>query len=249
MRRYRRAHAQNVLVTQRRLQPRKKNAMAILIMNGLDRPFAGEIRATVKRHLNDYLVFAENEAPASQFDRLVHLTPLPKNKMVTLAMTGRGFHGQNARAWLTYRHNLFLCAKFETTRPVPMDYLDAMQWIAPLAVVETLRLFSDTEPHIKPINDVMLDNQKIAGCLTHYRPIQDRHCAIFGIGLNLFHAPTCDQPTTCLLDHLNSFAATHTRVKLYGQVFFRLTQCLKLEFDKFIAEPETTEQRYETWLS
>ena len=134
------------------------------------------------------------EAPSSQFDALQRLLAsdlqLP-GPTACVALSGRGFHGQRGRPWLSATGNLHLCGV------VPSPCLAAREarslpMLPVLAVVDAVHALTGgaLRPGIKWVNDVLVAGRKVAGVLTATQVQADRVSAILvGIGLNVTTAP------------------------------------------------------------
>jgi len=133
-------------------------------------------------------------AEASQFsglnDALGRGAQAPDG-LVCIALTGRKFHGQHARPWRAERGNLHLTAHYALD--LPAAEMQAGLTMAPaVAVVRAIRMLSAGRlaPCIKWVNDVLLDDRKVAGVLTSSAVQGDRAChAVFGMGVNVDRAP------------------------------------------------------------
>jgi len=134
------------------------------------------------------------EAPSSQFDALrdalVDGLELP-GPTACVALSGRGFHGQRDRPWLSAPGNLHLCAAF----PEPglaAGELPSLPMLPVVALVDAIRALTggSLRPGIKWVNDVLVDGRKVGGVLTSTQTQGDRVTAILlGLGLNVAAAP------------------------------------------------------------
>jgi biotin-(acetyl-CoA carboxylase) ligase len=134
------------------------------------------------------------EAPFSQFDRLHELLaggaefPGPT---ACVALSGRGFHGQRSRPWLSAPGNLHLCTVVPAPRLAASD-ARSLPMLPTLAVLDAVNTVSAgaIRPGIKWVNDVLVDGRKIAGVLTATEIQGDRvEAVLLGIGLNVAAAP------------------------------------------------------------
>ncbi|HMP77175.1 MAG TPA: hypothetical protein PKE12_12840 [Kiritimatiellia bacterium] len=118
--------------------------------------------------------------------------------LVCIALTGRKFHGQHARPWQAERGNLHLTAFY--TLDLPVAALQAGLTMAPaVAVARAIRALSEGRlaPRIKWVNDVLLEERKVAGVLTATAVQGDcASHAVFGIGINVDCAPALS-PEAC----------------------------------------------------
>ena len=134
------------------------------------------------------------EAPSSQFDtlreRLAGGLELP-GPVACLALSGRSFHGQRGRPWLSGAGNLHLCVVVPEPRIAARD-VGLLTLVPALALVDAVRALSGgaLRPGIKWVNDVLLDGRKIGGALTATETQGDRvRALLLGIGLNVARAP------------------------------------------------------------
>lgn len=208
--------------------------------------FSPDTPLELQARLTDILPVSESEtvvveyfARRSQYDVLLELSPLPRGRILMLAIDGDGFHGQHGRPWQSGRGNLYLCMKLEARCALPTDTWPKLLDVAPTAIVKTIT------PHIvcpctrKPVNDIMIQGKKTAGTLTHCRQEKTRFCAFFGIGLNVRFAPECDQPTTCLAHH----CPEHVQVEdLWFTVLRELILHLTDTFEDFVSQNKASLQ-------
>lgn len=149
------------------------------------------------------------EADSSQYDALLMATRGPgglPGPVATVALTGKGFHGNRRRPWVAARGNLHLsCAA-----PVDLDValcVPAVPAIPAVAVCDALQACAPhLDPSIKWVNDVLLDGAKVAGVLAAAQSRGSRMLSlVYGVGLNVAVAPPVE-PTlfvprvTCLHD-------------------------------------------------
>ncbi len=135
------------------------------------------------------------EAPSSQFDSLRESLAagleLP-GPTACLALTGRGFHGQRGRPWLSAPGNLHLCVVLPDPGLAAHE-AGSLPMLPAVALVDAVRALSGgaVRPGIKWVNDVLLEGRKIGGVLTASQTQADRIDAILlGIGLNVATAPS-----------------------------------------------------------
>ena len=173
------------------------------------------------------------EAPSSQFDTLREALArdlaLP-GPIASVALSGRGFHGQRGRPWLSPSGNLHLCAVLpepglaaREARSLPM--------LPAVALVDAVRDMTGgaLRPGIKWVNDVLLDGRKIGGVLTATQTQGDRVSSVLlGIGLNVETAPAVP-PTPfvpsvgCLADAGTPVAVTDAVVCVLAALGRRMT--------------------------
>ncbi len=159
-------------------------------------------------------------APCSQYERLIDLarerTPLP-DRLACIARTGRGFHGFHGRSWVARPGNIHLTVHLAPARPIPR-FETVFMALAAVSVVETI----DTVPGlegcagIRWVNDVLLEEKKVAGVLAYTQSRGDRVTSvILGIGLNVESVP--DVPPTAFVPGVaavRSFAADPVAVRV-----------------------------------
>ena len=155
------------------------------------------------------------KAPGSQFDALRQALAdgleLP-GPTASVALTGRGFHGQRGRPWASAPGNLHLCAVFpgpglaaREARSLPM--------LPVVALVDAVRALTagTLRPGIKWVNDVLVDGRKVGGVLTSTQVQGDRVTAVLlGIGLNVATAPPV--PPTPFVPSVGCLADAGARV-------------------------------------
>jgi len=134
------------------------------------------------------------DAPGSQLDALQSAFSdglrLP-GPTACLALTGRRFRGQRGRTWEVEPGNLFLTLGLEPDAAVSR-LVPGLTLLPALAVLDALRGLRFT-PGIKWVNDVLIDDAKVAGVLTGTHVQADRvRAAALGIGINVARAPSLD---------------------------------------------------------
>ena len=143
---------------------------------------------------SERVVVVVDEAPRSQFDllneRLADGRGVPAG-VVCVACTGARFHGQRGRPWAALRGNLHVSVHL----PLDVDVAAAQAGLAALPAVATLRAIERATdgrvaPRLKWVNDVLVDDRKVAGVLvaTHVQGGRARH-AVVGVGANVAWAP------------------------------------------------------------
>ncbi len=142
----------------------------------------------------DRIVVVVDEAPRSQFDALnEHLAAgrdVPAG-LAGVACTGSRFHGQRGRPWAALRGNLHVSVHL----PLDVDAAAAQAGLAALPAVAIARAIERATdgrvvPRLKWVNDVLVDDRKIAGVLvaTQLQAGRARH-AVVGVGANAAWAP------------------------------------------------------------
>jgi BirA family biotin operon repressor/biotin-[acetyl-CoA-carboxylase] ligase len=148
------------------------------------------------------------EAPRSQLDALREALAAGQRlpgPTATLALTGRGFHGQRDRQWQAASGNLHLCAAFPdpglAARQAP-----ALPMLAAVAVVDAIREAAALRAGIKWVNDVLVEGRKVGGVLTTTQTHGDRlSLVLLGVGLNVAVAP--EVPPTPFVPRVGCLAA------------------------------------------
>jgi biotin-(acetyl-CoA carboxylase) ligase len=135
-----------------------------------------------------------DDAPRSQFDllgeRLAAGDELPDG-LACVALAGSRFHGQRGRPWTALRGNLHLSVGLA----LDLDAAACQVGLTLLPAVATARAIESASegrlrPGLKWVNDLLLDDRKVAGVLasTQLQGGRVRH-ALFGIGVNVARAP------------------------------------------------------------
>jgi biotin-(acetyl-CoA carboxylase) ligase len=157
------------------------------------------------------------EAPSSQFDvlreQLARGLQLP-GPVACLALSGRGFHGQRDRPWLSAPGNLHLCVAFPEPGLAARE-ARALPMLPALALVDAVPAMTGgaLRPGIKWVNDVLLDGRKIGGVLTATQTQEGRvRALLLGLGLNVATAPPV--PSTPFVPSVGCLADAGSRVGL-----------------------------------
>ena len=133
-------------------------------------------------------------APTSQFDVLNELLGAGlelSGPAATVALRGRNFHGLRGRPWAAVQGNLHMCAAFQAGGLEARNVL-ALTMLPAVSVVQALQKLTagSVQARIKWVNDILVGGRKVGGVLTTTRTnagvVSD---VVFGIGLNLLHAP------------------------------------------------------------
>jgi len=140
-----------------------------------------------------YAFLVEN-APASHYDLLLELnregTVLP-DRILCLADSGDKFHGQRNRPWAAVPGNIHLTVVFKPERKIS-NFQACFPALAAVSVVEAIDgikgLFG--RAGIKWVNDVVIDEVKMAGFIAHSQCLSGLiQTAFLGIGLNVEKTP------------------------------------------------------------
>ncbi len=152
------------------------------------------LEATRLPGMSDAVAMGVSFSSFSQFDRMVELIGsghrLP-DRLFCLAGSGQGFHGQRHRPWVAVEGNIHLTAHFRPEIPIP-EYGVGFPLLAAAAVLEALDRQSGLAGRatIKWINDILIDDAKVAGFIAHIQTQGDRvMSAVLGIGLNVEAKP------------------------------------------------------------
>lgn len=135
-----------------------------------------------------------DQAPASQFDAVVQAAHTAKqwpHRLICLALTGQGFHGQRGRPWQALRGNLHFTGQYA----VEIDARQAMPAITALPAVATLKALQSLAPDaafsIKWVNDILFEGAKVAGVITATQAADALIQRItLGIGINIQANPS-----------------------------------------------------------
>ncbi len=108
-----------------------------------------------------------------------------------IALTGDDFHGHRGRPWSAVRGNLHLSVGMQPGRDVRL-LVPALSMLPAVAVVAAVRAVTRqaVQPGIKWVNDILVDDDKLAGVLTSTQTKASTvEAAVLGIGLNVAQAP------------------------------------------------------------
>jgi len=161
--------------------PGKETWIAECLANQL--PFPGRVMVLV------------DHASTSQFDTVLDVlkqgNELPDG-LVCLALTGSGFRGQRNRPWSALRGNFHLTAHYRLDEPASAIQA-ALTMIPAVASAEAISRVvpRSVRPGIKWVNDVYINDRKVSGVLTATHVTGGKvNCVVFGIGINVEHAPS-----------------------------------------------------------
>lgn len=138
-----------------------------------------------------------NYAPASQFRILLKHAQnnLISGGILCLADAGQGFTGYRNRIWTSHKGNLHLSVFLKPDQPV--DHFETGFTI--LSVISAIQAINDIdnlkEPaRIRWINDIVIDNAKVGGVLTHTFSLGNIVTGvILGIGINVETTPDIEK--------------------------------------------------------
>jgi len=156
---------------------------------------SGEIYQTeIKKEKFWEYGFITEYALNSQYDLLLCLSrnniSLPES-FFCLAGSGENFHGQRKRAWKAEPGNIHLTVFFRPEKKIA-DFLALFPSLAAVSVVETIDSISGApgQAKIKWVNDIVLENAKVAGFLAQSQCQEDMILtAVLGIGVNVLTIP------------------------------------------------------------
>lgn len=140
-----------------------------------------------------YLVVVR-DAPASQFDVLGgQLADVVRDSgpVACLALEGRHFHGRRGRPWNAVAGNLHLSAAVPVRLPAATHSV-SVTMVPAVAVVDAIARVTGgrVAAGIKWVNDILVDERKIAGVLAATHVLgDDIDLAVVGIGVNVAVAP------------------------------------------------------------
>ncbi|HWR83779.1 MAG TPA: hypothetical protein VN285_10775 [Candidatus Deferrimicrobium sp.] len=139
-------------------------------------------------------LLAVKTASESQFDALIRISQsessLP-NGILTLAGSGSRLHGFKNRPWVALPGNIHLCAFFAPRQRVD-HFAVGFTILAAVSVIEAIDAIEGFhgKASIKWVNDVLIDNAKVAGVIAHTQSQGDVvTSAVIGIGLNVESTP------------------------------------------------------------
>jgi BirA family biotin operon repressor/biotin-[acetyl-CoA-carboxylase] ligase len=120
----------------------------------------------------------------------------PDGTVVVAAQQTRG-RGRQGRDWFSPEGNLY--ASILLRPGLPPARLSELGFVVALAAADAVdAVLPGGRARLKWPNDVLIDGGKVAGILVE---IVEDNAAVFGIGLNIAHAPAAaPYPVTCLRD-------------------------------------------------
>jgi biotin-[acetyl-CoA-carboxylase] ligase BirA-like protein len=167
-------------------------------------------------------------ASRSQYDIAVELckenADIPDSTLC-LAGSGENFHGQRDRSWSSPNGNIYLTAIFAPNRKID-QFGPGFIMLPAIAVVEAADSIQGLEGRssIKWVNDILINNAKIAGVLTYTQAMGDDVTGVvLGIGLNVEVLPDVE-PTpfvpdvACLSDFVDDFSLCNRKTALDGLI-------------------------------
>jgi BirA family biotin operon repressor/biotin-[acetyl-CoA-carboxylase] ligase len=138
--------------------------------------------------------FIVNHSSSSQFNSLIELSErqagLP-GSILCLARSGDNFTGYKNRRWVSLPGNIHLSAYLKPNQDVD-HYHTGFTILSAISVIETLDKIPDlkNKASIKWVNDIFVEDRKIAGVLTQTQTKGKKVTDLFiGIGLNVIKEP------------------------------------------------------------
>jgi BirA family transcriptional regulator, biotin operon repressor / biotin---[acetyl-CoA-carboxylase] ligase len=148
------------------------------------------------------VTFAEIDSTNSEALRIASKNL--RGDFVILAKTQTGGRGTKGRSWSSFKGNLHMSILLQTDfaleRNLQLPFLTAN------AVFEAISYFAKQENvavnmKLKWPNDILIDNEKVAGILLEQINLNRKNYVVIGIGLNIDKFPEIEQNATCLRDH------------------------------------------------
>ena len=122
---------------------------------------------------------------------LIHNNIELPDRLLILAREGTGFTGYNNRSWIAADGNLHLTALLKPGIKIE-HFTTGFTILSALSVLETIDMIADLKEkfHIRWVNDIVKDNNKVAGVLTRTQLQGDIVSSVqLGIGLNVTVRP------------------------------------------------------------
>ncbi len=173
----------------------------------------------------------------SQFDAVVELcrenVELPDG-LLCLAGSGDRLHGRHNRPWIALPGNIHLTAHLTPKKKTGQIGV-GFSVLSAISVIETIDRIPDLKglAGIKWVNDIVIDDAKVAGFITHTANFEDIvTSAVIGIGLNVEAAPPITPDRffyrgACLRDFVSGCAQ--------GPVFVSLIEALSRNYRRLLA--------------
>jgi biotin-[acetyl-CoA-carboxylase] ligase BirA-like protein len=179
--------------------------------------------------------FFLEKAPESQFDWLAKMADELPHAVLCCAGSGDGFHGLRRRPWQAMPGNIHLSALFQPNQKMANSGI-AFTVLAVATVLQTIDSLGIQGAMVKWVNDVLIDESKVAGVLVHMRTQgEEVTSALVGIGLNVETRPRIPPtPFVPRADALKSFGFEPAKCT-HGLVFRRLTSLLAENYEKLLS--------------
>ncbi|MBU0473871.1 MAG: biotin--[acetyl-CoA-carboxylase] ligase [Bacteroidetes bacterium] len=158
--------------------------------------------------------FIVNHSPISQFTSLIELSkdnPDLPSGILCLANSGDNFKGYRNRSWISLAGNIHLSAYLKPNQIVDHFHI-GFTILSAISVIEALDKIIGLEKKasIKWVNDIFIDNRKVAGVLTQTKTLGNEVTDLFiGIGVNVNETPELEndlviKKATSIKTHINS---------------------------------------------
>ncbi|MCP4705319.1 MAG: biotin--[acetyl-CoA-carboxylase] ligase, partial [candidate division Zixibacteria bacterium] len=137
------------------------------------------------------------EAEQSQYDLLIDMKKCGEDvpdKTLCLANTGKKFHGQRNRDWISLSGNIHLSVFLKPDKIIK-QFAPGFNILAAVSVLQTIDAIDDLKEkaQVKWVNDILIDNAKVCGFLAHTLTEGSKVTgAVLGIGLNVESSPDVD---------------------------------------------------------
>ncbi len=140
--------------------------------------------------------------------------------LCVLAESQRAGRGRRGRTWFSQRRQSILCSVLLTKRPIEAERLTL---IAGIAVAEAINRFCQVPCRIKWPNDILIQNQKVAGVLVEKRIKNSQPCFVVGIGIN------CNQTRDVFKQYDLTIPATSLAIETRQDIDRTELVCILLE--------------------
>jgi len=167
-------------------------------------------------------LFIVKRAPESHYDLVADFArenkPIP-DRSLFMADSGDRFHGFKGRSWAGMSGNIHLVAYIEPRRPI--DHIGvAFTVLAAVSVAQTVDTIENLEGKagIKWVNDILLNDAKIAGVLAFSQAEGlNITAAAIGVGLNVETSP--EIPPSDFVPVAGSIRQFESEAKMSGLAF------------------------------
>ncbi|MDA3859691.1 MAG: biotin--[acetyl-CoA-carboxylase] ligase [Melioribacteraceae bacterium] len=180
--------------------------------------------------------FVVNHSHSSQFTSLIELSktePDLPSGIICLANSGDNFKGYRSRSWVSLTGNIHLSAYLKPKQIVDNFHI-GFTILSALSVVEALDKIPELEnkASIKWVNDVLIEDGKVAGVLTQTQTIGKKVTDLFiGIGINVNETPVLETDFVVKkATSLNSYV-TDASQNTISSVFNNLLKSLSTNYE------------------
>jgi biotin-[acetyl-CoA-carboxylase] ligase BirA-like protein len=174
--------------------------------------------------------FIVNHSLSSQFTSLVELSanePDLPSGILCLAASGDNFKGYRNRSWASLPGNIHLSAFLKPNKIVKNFHI-GFTILSALSVVEAIDRFPELEnkSSVKWVNDVFINDGKVAGVLTQTQTIGNKVSNLFiGIGVNVKTTPVIEddyiiKKATSIEDYLSDNSPNNEAILLNNLLQF-----------------------------